>query len=325
MSGLRSLEPLGWAASTASQQGVDQRSLAMENVPKYGVNAYSTPHNSVYDDIEQVARTGGGGVGLFEGKFVDGQDAKVRDAMAQRGLKALYCVPRSHSILGIPFGPSSRKMPLWKRVEEICASVARLSAFDPVVIAVAPGTTGDPAHPAGPVEDVVAALPVIADTAAEYGQQVGLELLAERRGSPLNTLPDMVALIDELARPNVGVLFDGLHRWCEPELHVHTRTSAGRLNSRPACDGKQQDRIGGTLQPGQGGYCVAVGRRIAAGLSERSWVSAPSEYRFRPVIAAWLKKIVRTAEPGVRSRMRLAPTAFNRFRRLPNRRGAPEL
>jgi hypothetical protein len=57
----------------------------MQNAPKYGVNAYSTPHNSVYDDIEQVARTGGGGVGLFEGKFADGQDAKVRDVMAAHG------------------------------------------------------------------------------------------------------------------------------------------------------------------------------------------------------------------------------------------------
>jgi hypothetical protein len=95
----------------------------MEHAPKYGVNAYSTPHNGVYDDIEQVARTGGAGVGLFEGKFADGEDAKVRDAMADRGLKALYCVPRSHSILGIPFGPSSRKMPLSQRVDLICASI----------------------------------------------------------------------------------------------------------------------------------------------------------------------------------------------------------
>jgi sugar phosphate isomerase/epimerase len=216
----------------------------MENAPKYGVNAYSTPHNSVYDDIEQVARTGGAGVGLFEGKFADGEDAKVRDAMAGHGLKALYCVPRSHSILGIPFGPSSRKMPLSQRVDLICASIARLSAFDPVVIAVAPGTTGDPAHPAGPVEDVLAALPVIADTAAEYGQQIGLELLAERRGSPLNTLPDIVAVIDEVARPNVGVLFDVFHSWCEPGLHEHIRAYAGRINSVQVCDVKVHERSG---------------------------------------------------------------------------------
>jgi sugar phosphate isomerase/epimerase len=216
----------------------------MQNAPKYGVNAYSTPHNSVYDDIEQVARTGGGGVGLFEGKFADGQDAKVRDVMAAHGLRALHCVPGSHPILGIPFGPSSRKMPMSQRVEEICASIARLSAFDPVVIAVAPGTTGDPAHPAGPVEDVVAALPVIADTAAEYGQQIGLELLAQRCGSPLNTLPDIVAVIDEVARPNVGVLFDVFHSWCEPDLHEHIRTYADRINSVQVCDVKVHERSG---------------------------------------------------------------------------------
>jgi sugar phosphate isomerase/epimerase len=212
--------------------------------PKYGVNAYSTPHNGVYADMDQVARTGGTGLGLFEGKFIDGEDEKVRDEMAAHGLAALYCVPTSHSILGIPFGPSSAKMPLTQRVDLICASIARLAKFDPVVIAVAPGTTGDPKRPAGPIEDIVAALPVIADTAVEYGVEIGLELLAERRGSPLFTLPDIVAVMDEVGRPNVGVLFDVFHSWPEPDLHEHIRKYASRINSVQVCDVKVDERSG---------------------------------------------------------------------------------
>lgn len=240
---------------------------------KYGVNAYSTPHNGVYDDIYQVARTSGTGLGLFEGKFIDGEDQKVRDEMAAHGLKSLYCVPTSHSILGIPFGPSSVKMPLSQRGDLICASIARLSKFDPVVIAVAPGTSGDAKNPAGPIEDVVSSLPVIADTAAEYGVEIGLELLAERRGSPLYTLPDIVAVIDEVGRPNVGVLFDVFHSWPEPDLHDNIRKYASRINSVQVCDVKIDERSGHDRElPGLGrGVAPAIIASLIEGGYDGWW------------------------------------------------------
>ena len=71
--------------------------------PRFAVNSYSTPHNSVYDDIEQTAAIGGAAVGLWEGKFGDGEDQKIADFMAEHGIAASFCVPRVHSILGIPF------------------------------------------------------------------------------------------------------------------------------------------------------------------------------------------------------------------------------
>jgi hypothetical protein len=57
-------------------------------MPLYAVNAWSTPHNGVFDDIEQIARTGGRGVGLWEGKFfADDDDDRIRAALDAHWLR----------------------------------------------------------------------------------------------------------------------------------------------------------------------------------------------------------------------------------------------
>jgi sugar phosphate isomerase/epimerase len=237
--------------------------------PRFAVNGYSTPHNGVYDDIEQVAAIGGAAVGLWEGKFPDGEDERIRGSLAEHGLQASFCVPRLHSILGIPFDlPGTPKNPR-HRTELICASVHRLAKFSPAVIAIAPGTSGDSAHPAGPVEAVVENLPMIADAAAEHGVQIGLELLAERRGSPLHTIPAMVEVIDAVARDNVGIMFDIFHSWCEPELHERIRRHGDRINSVQVCDVRFDERSGHDRElPGRG---RATAAEIIASLVEAGY------------------------------------------------------
>jgi sugar phosphate isomerase/epimerase len=83
-----------------------------------------------------------------------------------------------HAILSIPFERPGSPKDIQQRTNLICASIERLARFCPQVIAIAPGTSGIADAPAGPVKDVVRALPQIADTAAECGLEVGLELLA---------------------------------------------------------------------------------------------------------------------------------------------------
>ncbi|WP_103382121.1 sugar phosphate isomerase/epimerase family protein [Pseudonocardia dioxanivorans] len=229
-----------------------------------------TPHNSVYDDIEQVAATGGGGIGLSELKLPEGEDERVREAMAERDLRSLYCVPASHTILGMSFGPMAGvTMSLQERIDRICTSIERLAPFDPLAIVVAPGASGDGANPVGPVEDVLTALPVIADVAAAHGQTVGFELLGQRRGSPVYTIPDMVAIMDEVGRPNVGLMFDPFHSWPEPDLHGHIREHAHRIVGAQVCDVRVQERSGMDRElPGRGrGVCA----EIMATLLESGW------------------------------------------------------
>lgn len=239
----------------------------MPDAPRFAVNSYSTPHNTVYDDIEQTAMIGGAAVGLWEGKFGD-DDARIAAALAGHGLAASFCVPRLHSILGIPFDlPGTPKDPA-DRTRLICASIHRLARFAPAVIAIAPGTSGDPNRPAGPVEAVVEHLPAIADAAAEHGISIGFELLAQRRGSPLPTIPEMVAVIDEVGRDNVGIMFDVFHSWCEPQLHERIRRYGNRINSVQVCDVRFDERSGHDRElPGRGRATAApiIASLLAAG------------------------------------------------------------
>ncbi|WPB89367.1 sugar phosphate isomerase/epimerase family protein [Streptomyces malaysiensis] len=221
--------------------------------PQYAVNSYSTPHNTIFDDIEQIARTGGQGVGLWEGKFADGDDEKIAEAMAEHGLAASFAVPAMHAILSIPFERPGLPKDVQRRADMICASIHRLARFSPQVIAIAPGTSGRAGEPLGPVEDVIRVLPQIADAAAEHGLELGVELLAERRGSTISTLPDMVAVLDEVNRPNVGIMVDVFHNWCEPDVHARLLKYADRINSVQVCDIKLDEREGLDREyPGRG-------------------------------------------------------------------------
>lgn len=221
--------------------------------PRYAVNSYSTPHNSIFDDIEQVARTGGEAVGVWEGKFADGDDQRIADALAGHGLGTSFAVPAMHAVLSIPFDRPGLPKDVQQRADLICVSIERLARFEPQVIAIAPGTSGIADRPLGPVEDVVRVLPQIADTAAEHGLQIGLELLAQRRGSTLGTFPEIVAVLDEIDRPNVGILFDVFHSWCEPDLQERLRRYASRINSVQVCDVKVHERGGFDREyPGRG-------------------------------------------------------------------------
>ena len=221
--------------------------------PRYAVNSYSTPHNTIFDDIEQVARIGGQGVGLWEGKFSAGDDDRIAEAMAGHGIEASFVVPAMHAVLSIPFEKPGLPTDVQERADLICASIERLARFRPQVIAIAPGTSGNAGRPIGPVEDVIRVLPQIADTAAAYGLELGVELLAERRGAAISTLPDMVAVLDEVKRPNVGILVDVFHNWCEPDLHERLRRYASRINSVQVCDIKVDERDGLDREyPGRG-------------------------------------------------------------------------
>ncbi|MEV8517207.1 sugar phosphate isomerase/epimerase family protein [Dactylosporangium sp. NPDC051484] len=229
------------------------RSFPDVDAPQFAMCSYSTPHNSIYDDVEQSAKVGAAAVGLWEGKFVDGEDEKLLELMESRGIATSTAVPMRHSILGIPFDlPGTPKEPE-ARTELICRSIERLAKFKPAVIAVAPGTSGNAEHPAGPVEALVPNLRTIADVAEAHGVLIGFELLAQRRGNPVYEIPMIVDVIDEVGSPNVGIMFDVFHSWPEPDLLERIRAYAPYINSVQVCDAKVDERGGFDRElPGRG-------------------------------------------------------------------------
>jgi sugar phosphate isomerase/epimerase len=202
---------------------------------RYAVHVCSTrPQNSITDDVVQIGESRAQGIGLWEGKFAGLTHAQVKADMDRYGLHATNCLPLIWTILPLPASakPELRgglEQDPAKRTRQICESLPQLAIFEPELIIVGPGVSGDPAHPAGPLSAVQEGLHEIAEVAAANGLRVGFELLAERRGCPIVDLPAMVSFIDEYGLSNVGVMWDMFHSWSEPDVHEHLRQFGNRL------------------------------------------------------------------------------------------------
>jgi sugar phosphate isomerase/epimerase len=202
---------------------------------RYAVHVCSTrPQNTIADDIVQIGESRARGIGVWEGKFAGVPHAQVKTQMDRYGLHATNCLPLIWTILPLPASarPELRgglEQDPATRTRQICDSIPRLAIFEPELIIVGPGVSGDPAHPAGPLSAVQEGLHEIAEVAAANGLRVGFELLAERRGCPIPDLPAMVSFIDKFGLTNVGVMWDMFHSWSEPDVHTHLRQFGDRI------------------------------------------------------------------------------------------------
>jgi sugar phosphate isomerase/epimerase len=221
--------------------------------PRYAVNEWSTPHNSVLQDIEQIAHTGGQAIGLFGGKFRGGEDSRYLETMQRHGLVASYCVPEVWTILPTPFNVPGIPSDPRQRTDLICEGMRRLAPFQPAAFIVGPGVSGDANRPLAASRELADGLAQVADVGAELGVPVAFELLAVRRGSPLGTLPEIVRFIDEVGKPNVGILFDVWHSWPEEDLHARILQYGDRILGVHVNDARVEERSNfDRAYPGEG-------------------------------------------------------------------------
>jgi sugar phosphate isomerase/epimerase len=241
---------------TASARSTPARERPIDparDPPKYSVSQWSTPRNGVLNDIVQIARTGATGIGLWERKLEGASEAAVRDALAQHGLTATFCVPSIFTLLPSATSPSSEPRETKARVECICHGMKRLAKFDPVAIVVASGASGDPHTPAGPVDDVIDGLARVADAAAAIGLRVAFEFLAERRGGAVASLSHTIQIVEALGRDNLDIVVDVWHAWPEPDLHERLRDHAHRIAALQVNDVREPERTWcDRLLPGDG-------------------------------------------------------------------------
>jgi sugar phosphate isomerase/epimerase len=225
-------------------------------IPNYTVSPFMLPHNSAVEDVEQVARTGGSGVGVSFAKLGgEVSDQQLRDAYAEHGLRATFVVPTLWTILPTPpaFGRSSWEKDPRVRTDQICAELERVAAFDPVAVIIGSGTSGDPDRPAGPLSAVAEGLDRIARKAADLGLLVSFELFGRRRGTPIVGLDALVEFIDGLGHDNVGIAFDLFQSWEDESVHDALRKYAKRILNVDVCDVRVEERSGFDRElPGRG-------------------------------------------------------------------------
>src|SRR3990170_2230340 len=180
--------------------------------PKFSVSEITTLHQTFEQDLAAYVEAGAEGIGVWEFKLPEGDDAETVAKLRASGLEATTCIPGVLSIWPVPFpGPTDPK----ERTEALCAAIRRFAPFEPEVILCVTGHPGD-ADPAEGRRVLVEGMRQAAKGAAEYGLTLGLEPLHRKvygHWSVIGTIPETIDLLDEIGEPNVGLLYDVYHLW----------------------------------------------------------------------------------------------------------------
>jgi sugar phosphate isomerase/epimerase len=195
------------------------------------------PETTLEEDIGFVAAVGADGIGVCEGKLVAGEEERYAHLLAESGLAASVCIPDNISPLpahdAYP-GPADPD----ERVEAMIVSIRRLALFDPAVIVVLTGS-GAGRDPADARKIIVEGLREAARAAAEHDIELSLETIPADPDldiSTIETIPEAVELIDEIAAPNLGLCWDACNLGHTADVVELTERHAGLVNSVHVAD-----------------------------------------------------------------------------------------
>lgn len=196
--------------------------------PRFSVSEVTTFHQTYEEDLATYREAGAEGIGIWEFKLPEGDDADSVAKLRDSGLVATTCIPGTLSIFPVPFpGPEDPE----ERTEGLCAAIRRFAPFEPATVLCLTGHPGDSDRDEAR-QIVVEGLRRAAGVAAEYGIWLGLEPLHRDiygHWSMIATIPETIDLLDEIGEPNAGILFDVYHLWDTDDLLGEIQRHAGRL------------------------------------------------------------------------------------------------
>lgn len=238
--------------------------------PAVSVSQITTLRSSFADDVRDYAAAGLDGIGIWELKLAEGDDAHALELLAESGLASASAVPAVPSILPLPLleGPDDPA----ERVDALCRSLERLAPFRPGGIVCLTGPAGG--RDTDEARTVVAdGLATIAGEAERLGLRIGLEPYQRDGGDDwtlVSTIPEAVALIHDAGDPAaLGLQFDVWHLWNTPTLAEDVAREVGRfvgvhVGDRRAPTRGWADRV----LPGDGDAPVAAVLRL---LDDAGW------------------------------------------------------
>lgn len=210
--------------------------------PKFSVSEITTFHQTYEQDLATYRDAGAEGVGIWEFKLPEGEDADSVAKLRDSGLTATTCIPGTLSIFPVPFpGPEDPE----ERTEGLCAAIRRFAPFEPLTVLCLTGHPGD-RDPAEARQIIVEGLRKAAQVAGEYGILLGIEPLHRDiygHWSTIGSIPETIDLLDEIGEPNAKVLFDVYHLWDTDDLLGEIQRHAGRIvPSIHVCDWRDPTR-----------------------------------------------------------------------------------
>jgi len=201
--------------------------------PPFSVGEYTTPGLSFAEDLDAYREAGAQGIGIDAGLKLDGsEEARASDLelLRESGLKATFLFPAVPSVLPMTLMQLGDDDPDL-RVAAMCRGIRGLAPFEPISFIFATGPLGDD-EPERAHEIAVDGLRTIARAAADVGARIAIEPMHSSIAADyswITNLPDAVALLDDIAEPNTGIMFDVWHLWDTPGLLDEIRRHAHRF------------------------------------------------------------------------------------------------
>jgi sugar phosphate isomerase/epimerase len=214
-------------------------------MPRFAISQITTLPASFEDDLDAYRAAGAEGIGIWEIKLRDGEEAAQLAALRDSGLASTAAIPAVPSIAPLPIpGPDDPG----ERVEAYCAGLRRLRPFEPTAVVLLTGP--------GAREVVLDGLETIAAEARSLGLTIALEPYSRFEGEQwtiVNTIAEAAALIDEAGVADaVGILFDTWHLW-DSDVEADLEAHANRIVGVHVCDVREPTRsFADRLLPGDG-------------------------------------------------------------------------
>jgi sugar phosphate isomerase/epimerase len=211
--------------------------------PKFSVSEITTFHQTFDEDLASYADAGVEGIGIWEFKLPEDDDAESVAKLKASGLTATTMIPGTLSIYPVPFpGPQDPA----ERTAEMCAAIRRFAPFEPEVVLVLPGAPPAEVDPDEARRVIVEGFRQAARVAAEHGLTLGMEPLHRTVYGTWTTvfsIPETIALIDEIGESNVQVLFDVYHLHDTDNVLADTVEYGSRISpSVHICDWRAETR-----------------------------------------------------------------------------------
>jgi len=233
---------------------------------RFSLSAISTVSASFGQDVAAYADAGFDAIGLWEFKLPSDDVANVELLHAHR-LAVSNCVPTVPSFLplGIPGmeGPTEPE----ERIEAICDSILRLSAYEPASVLCLSGPLGGRPEDEGRAI-LVDGLRRAATTAREAGMLLGFEPIHPAQRDTAGfvcSLAAALALLDEAGLDDVGIMADTFNLAREETQDVVA--AAGRFTGLHVADELPEPVPGVRRLPQEGGRSA----ELVAALRVAGW------------------------------------------------------
>lgn len=168
---------------------------------------------SFEEDVAAYAAAGFDGIGIWELKLPADDPANVA-LLHDAGLGVANCVPTVPSILPLRLPGMEGPSDVRERVDSLCASMRRFATYEPESVLVITG----PAADTDSRRRVIDGLGEIAVAATDAGVRLGLEPVHPSQRdtvSFVNSIADVLSLLDEAGLEGVGIMADTYNLWNE--------------------------------------------------------------------------------------------------------------